>query len=85
MMSIQITRQQMIEKVEADAASYDRIVNSDKMKKGSFAYWGARHRSSVAHNLARRLRDGHDPSTKEVVGRFGAGARFVEDDIAPSS
>lgn len=75
-MSKQITRQQMLNKVEADAASYDRIVKS--ARKNSFAYLGAYHRSSVAHNLVKRLRNGHTPSTREVVGRFGAGARFAE-------
>ena len=75
-MSKKVTRQEMIEKVEADAASYDRV--ADSCRKGSFAYHGAYHRSSVAHTLARRLRNGYDPSTHEVVGRFGAGARFEE-------
>jgi hypothetical protein len=75
-MAKQITRQQMIKKVEADAASYDRILQG--AKKNSFAYWGAYHRSSVAHSLVKRLRNGHTPSTREVVGRFGAGARFAE-------
>lgn len=75
-MSKKVTRQEMIEKVEADAASYDRV--TDNCRKGSFAYRGAYHRSSVAHNLAKRLRNGYDPSTHEVVGRFGAGARFEE-------
>jgi hypothetical protein len=41
--------------------------------------WGNVHKYDRAVRLLQRLERGDKPTTREVVGYFGAGARFVEE------
>jgi len=76
-MGRQISRQQMVEVVGNNVESRSR---AEGLKGGSksFADQGNRRRLEIARHLLRGLLARYVPSTQEVVGYFGKGARFAE-------
>lgn len=77
----QINQKQMIEKVTKNVEGYEKELSTAQKNKGrnSFSAWGAKTRLGAAQSLLNRLNRGGIPSTREVVGYFGKGARFQEE------
>lgn len=77
---MKITRKEMIsavkKNIKARSTRIQQLVQKNKLK--SFEMEGQRSRLSAAESLFERLRRGDNPTTKEVVGYFGKGARFAE-------
>lgn len=67
-----ITRQQMIERVRKNFEGYSLAAEKAK----GFSKWGTENRRNAARALLQRLENGTEPTTHEVVGYFGKGARF---------
>lgn len=78
-MSKEITRKEMVEAVEKTIASYKIAAENPIRGKGSFAHRGAKTRLHVAQRLLRHLQSGGVPSTQQVVGYFGKGARWADE------
>jgi len=71
---MEVTRDMMITKVSANLDS--RLAFEEKHPSKGFAKWGANNRIQTAKALLRRLENGVNPTTQEVVAYFGKGARF---------
>ena len=69
-MDKKITRQMLIDEINK------RHPETSAPTGNSFADRGNRERWTVANFLLRRLNRGINPTTQEVVGYFGKGARF---------
>lgn len=86
METFNVTRQQMIEAVDArtsDAHGNQLPWAEHRCQDGSLgaktlAEIGYNRRLEIAIALYNRLVDGGVPTTREVVGYFGKGARFIE-------
>lgn len=70
MKSNEYTREQFIAEIR-------KRVPSETPQGSSFAAQGARMKMYRAYNLLNALERGETPSTRQVVGYFGKGARFV--------
>lgn len=75
-MSKQITREQMLAEAQKKMERHGGY--EAKFPKGSFAHKGAENRRAQAEAMVNRLNRGGTPTTAEVVGYFGKGARFSE-------
>lgn len=71
-MNTTITRAQLL-------AEIDRRQPNERPTGNSFADRGAKRKWDRAMKLYRALERGETPTTAQVVGYFGKGARFVED------
>lgn len=67
-----VTRQQLINEI-------NRRQPDERPTGNSFSARGAQHTWDRAMRLLGKLERGETPTTRQVVGYFGAGARFVED------
>lgn len=74
---MKITRNQMIEAVRKNIEGREEV-KSALGRHNSFAKWGNLSRLHTAEYLLKRLESGTIPTTQEVVGYFGKGARFSE-------
>jgi hypothetical protein len=70
-----ITRTEMIAAVEKNIKTYDR--RWSEAPRNSFASHGVSYRLNTARRLLSFLENGGTPSTNQVVGYFGKGARFA--------
>jgi hypothetical protein len=73
-----ITRQQMLDAVKKNVEKKETWYETITKREGrnSYASRGARTRMQAAQALLKRLENGDTPTTQEVVGYFGEGARF---------
>lgn len=69
---MQVTREQFI-------AEINRRQPDERPRGSGFEARGAQMTWDRAMKLYRRLQAGGMPTTRETVGYFGAGARFVEE------
>lgn len=75
-MSKQITREQMLAEAQQKVQRHSEW--AARADEGSFARRGAEDRQAQAQAMVRRMERGGTPTTAEVVGYFGKGARFSE-------
>lgn len=77
-MEKKITRQQMIAAVRANVDWRAQAAGTGAGTRGhkKMADWGNDRRLRLARALLHRLERGENPTTREVVGYFGKGARF---------
>jgi len=71
-----ISRAEFVQAVEANIEAYDR--RWSEAPRNSFASHGASYRLNTAKALLNFLNRGGTPSTQQVVGYFGKGARFAK-------
>ncbi len=72
-----VIRLEMISAVEKNIETYER--RWTESPRNSFASHGASYRLNTAKKLLKFLENGGTPSTNQVVGYFGKGARFAND------
>lgn len=75
---MKITRSQMIEAARKNIEFRQEYAKKWIKSRNSFAAWGSQTRIRTAELLLKRLEAGKTPTTREVVGYFGKGARFSE-------
>jgi hypothetical protein len=70
---MQVTRRQLINEINRRQPDQRPIGNS-------YSAWGAQRTWDRAMRLLGKLERGDAPTTAQVVGYFGAGAQFMEDE-----